>query len=86
MALKIEWSNEAEATYLQVLDYLSANWTDREVANFVKRTQQLLNNIALNPYIFKASKSKRVRKAVIGKQNSLVPGNENAYLFTYLLG
>jgi plasmid stabilization system protein ParE len=71
MALKIRWSKEAKSTFENVLDYLRANWTHKEIEKFVSKTNAVLNVISLQPYLFKASAHKRVRKAVINKQNSL---------------
>lgn len=71
MALKIRWSKEAKSTFENVLDYLKGNWTDKEIEKFVSKTNSVLTVISSQPYLFKASAHKKVRKAVINKQNSL---------------
>jgi hypothetical protein len=87
MALKIEWSDEAEQTYLNILNYLENNWSRKEVLKFVKRTETLLGTILTQPYLFKASKNQHIRKAVIGKQNSLLYRvTDQHILFVNLLG
>jgi plasmid stabilization system protein ParE len=71
MALKIRWSREARSNYEDVLNYLKGNWTDKEVAKFVSKTETVLSLISHQPYLFKESTHKKIRKAVINKQNSL---------------
>ncbi len=71
MALPIKWSKEAKTTYEGVLSYLKENWSDKEVKKFVKKTESILLVIAHQPYMFKSSEHKRIRKALVGKQNSL---------------
>ncbi|RVU01988.1 hypothetical protein EOD41_08530 [Mucilaginibacter limnophilus] len=71
MAFDVIWSAEAEKSYSKILLYLQKNWTDREVNHFVKRVNILIKNITQQPYLFKPSSTKQIRKAVIGKQNSL---------------
>jgi len=85
MALKIEWSDEAENTYLDILSYLENNWSRKEVLKFIKRTETLLETILIQPYLFKASQNQPIRKAVIGKQNSLFYriDNDRIYLLTF---
>jgi arsenate reductase-like glutaredoxin family protein len=71
MALKVKWTKEAKVTYQNVLDYLKENWTQKELQKFVAKTDSILSIISYQPYAFKASAHKTVRKAVINKQNSL---------------
>jgi len=71
MALAVKWSKEAKATYEDVLIYLKENWSDKEVIKFINKTETILFAISHQPYLFKASRYKRLRKAVLGKQNSL---------------
>jgi plasmid stabilization system protein ParE len=71
MALKIKWSVKAKFNYDNVLSYLDENWSKKEVENFIKKTESILNIISHQPYIFKAASHKKVRKAILGKQNSL---------------
>jgi plasmid stabilization system protein ParE len=71
MALTIKWSKKAKVNYDNVLAYLHENWSMKEVEKFINKTHSILTLISHQPYIFKASSHKRIRKAVIGKQNSL---------------
>lgn len=85
MALKVNWSAEAEETFKNIILYFQQNWTDREVTGFIKRVDSLIYNISQEPYLFQSSSSKNIRKAVIGKQNSLfyLIRNNEIYLLSF---
>jgi plasmid stabilization system protein ParE len=80
MALKIRWSKRAKYRYEEIIEYLSIYWTEKEIIAFIKRTDQVLNYIILNPHAYKAASGKSIRKAVIGKQNSLIYRVEGSYI------
>jgi plasmid stabilization system protein ParE len=67
----VKWSPEAERTYNIILDYLIEKWTERELQNFIKRTNQVVNFIAHNPREYIFSKKKNAYRAVITKHVSL---------------
>lgn len=71
MAFPVKWSYKAKSTYENVIDYLKANWTEKEIIKFVNRTEAVIEAISYQPYLYKASSYKKIRKAVINKQNSL---------------
>jgi len=85
MALTVKWSKEAKETYENIIAYLKENWSDKEVIKFANKTTSILNVISHQPYIFKASNYKKVRKAVLGKQNSLfyLVRESEIYLVTF---
>jgi plasmid stabilization system protein ParE len=85
MALKIRWSKKAKTNYDNVLAYLHENWSDKEVEKFINKTNSILTIISHQPFIFKASNYKHIRKAVIGKQNSLfyLVHNSEVYLLSF---
>ena len=85
MALKIKWSKKAKNRYQNIIEYLNDNWTEKEVIKFIQRTDSLIKTIAANPLSFQASSKKDIRKAVIGKQNSLFYriDNDHIYLLTF---
>jgi hypothetical protein len=41
--MNIIWSAKAKNTFLNVLDYLNANWTKKEIIQFNHRTQITIN-------------------------------------------
>jgi plasmid stabilization system protein ParE len=71
MPYKIVWTTEANQTYLQVLEYLQEKWTEKEVNNFITRTETVLFHISQNPLQYSYSKRYDVHKCVVRKQVSL---------------
>lgn len=69
--MKVIWSAQAKITFLIVLDYLNNNWTIREIIQFNRRNEITLTAIQKNPGIFPVSiKNKKIRKAIVDKNNS----------------
>ena len=69
--MHVIWSAQAKITFLNVLDYLNANWTKKEIIQFNQRTQITINAIRKNPLLFPSSaKSNDIRKAIVDKNNS----------------
>jgi hypothetical protein len=56
MSYSVEWTAEAEITYTNILLYLEQKWTDREVRNFIYRTEEVLQLIKNNPLVYPRSK------------------------------
>jgi plasmid stabilization system protein ParE len=71
MALAVRWTIEAEDTFAEIIDYLENRWTEKEIAFLVRETHKVIDQIEMNPYQFKASHVKDVRKAFITKHTSL---------------
>ncbi len=42
MSYQIIWSPQANQTYLLILEYLQRNWTEREINDFIERTEEVL--------------------------------------------
>jgi plasmid stabilization system protein ParE len=70
--MKISWTPTARLTYFEVLDHLAEKWTTREIKNFADEVENVLSQIAENPYMFEATrKSKNIRKGFVTKHNAL---------------
>jgi plasmid stabilization system protein ParE len=66
---KLLWSDRALEDLRNILDYLTENWTQKEIHNFVRRLDKRLELIAINPRLFpKTTKRKNVRRSVLTKQ------------------
>jgi plasmid stabilization system protein ParE len=72
MALKIQWTERAEKTFDKVIVYLSKDWSEKEVKNFVRKTNNVIEHISEKPRMFPASKKINIHTALITKQNSLL--------------
>jgi plasmid stabilization system protein ParE len=55
MSLNIYWTKEALETFDIILEYISSEWGDKEAAKFFNNTQNTINTISKQPYIFKQS-------------------------------
>ncbi|HLG39810.1 MAG TPA: hypothetical protein VI461_09085 [Chitinophagaceae bacterium] len=70
--MKISWTPTARITYFEVLDHLAEKWTIIEIKNFADEVENVLSQIAENPYMFEATrKSKNIRKGFVTKHNAL---------------
>lgn len=72
MAYKIVWLPKAEKRFEQIINYLEQNWSDKEVEEFIKRTNAIISIISINPQAFRYSKSKKIYEAVVTKHNFLL--------------
>lgn len=71
MRYTVKWSPEAERTYKIVLEYLLEKWTDRELHNFINRTDEVIKYIIQNPRQYIYSKKRQAYRAVLTKHVSL---------------
>ena len=72
MHRQINWSPSAENDFAEILNYLSINWDNRIVNNFIDRLDKYIGVIDNNPKYFPLiNKKLKIRKCVITKQNSL---------------
>lgn len=68
MAYEIVWLPKAEQKFESIISWLQTNWTDKEIAKFIARTNEVLDMIGSNPILYrKIGKGKR-HEAVITKQ------------------
>lgn len=65
---KLMWSDRALSDLKNIIDYLTENWTQKEIQNFARRLDKRLDLISVNPNLFPlTSKRKNVRKSVLTK-------------------
>lgn len=72
MKRKIIWSDEAVSDYSSNIDYLLDKWSLKEAQEFVDNAAQVINILEKHPEAFPLSDYKKVRKALICKQISLL--------------
>jgi len=72
MDCKLIWTEEAISNLENILDYLTKEWTQREVNNFKKKIGRQLDLILMNPFMFpKSDYNPRLRKAVLSRQTTI---------------
>jgi len=70
--MEIKWTDRAEETFAENIEYLANKWTDKEVDNFIEQTDYVIDNISKNPLMYIATnKRKNTRRALIGSVISL---------------
>lgn len=86
MSYPILWTDEAVENLENIISYISANWTEREVSKFKVRLSEQINIISKFPNIFPASTiTPRLRKAVLTKQTIIFyEFKEQVIYITYL--
>lgn len=46
---KILWTDSAKFTFNKIIEYLRREWTEREVENFVTRSEEMLSTLKSYP-------------------------------------
>jgi plasmid stabilization system protein ParE len=59
MALNIQWTEEAESQLDDIIEYLAANWTEREINNFFNDLEKAIDIISKKPLQQKKSQRKK---------------------------
>jgi plasmid stabilization system protein ParE len=73
MAYKIVWAEEARATYFSIIDYLTKEWTEKEIVSFATRVHEKLALLTEHPAIGKPYKKRHnIHKTQVHKHVSLV--------------
>jgi plasmid stabilization system protein ParE len=69
---KILWSEQALTDLQNILDYLTENWTQRELKNFSQRLDKRINLIRHYPNLFPSSSTKKsIRRSVLTKHTTI---------------
>ena len=71
MSLAVAWTGEAQETFDLTVSQIENEWGIRSAENFIKDTNRIIASISKQPFIFKASYSTNIRKAVVSKQTSM---------------
>lgn len=74
MALEIVWTKRATQGYDNIIEYLEANWTEKEISNFIKETNDFFDLLKTYPELLQST----------GRYKSLRRGPINRYtILTY---
>jgi len=68
---KVVWSKRAKTDLKSIISFLERNWTDKEIANFVRKLDKQIYIIQNQPNAFPATKRKNVRRSVLSKQTTI---------------
>ena len=72
MEYKVIWSNEAQDSFLTIVDFISNNWSQTEATKFIIRTESLIGQISKHPFLFKIYQQfKSIRCGALHKNTTL---------------
>jgi plasmid stabilization system protein ParE len=72
MVKEVIWTPQAQITFNRVIDYLEEKWTEREIVNFIKLTDKVIEYIAQNPKMFRRTGKRNVYEALVTPYNLLI--------------
>ena len=72
MDKEVRWTNEAIFTFNNVIEYLKAKWTDKEIEKFVNATNKCVKFISQYPKLFRKTNIKNVHEALVTPHNLLI--------------
>ncbi len=67
----IIWTEPALSDYWQNIDYLLAEWSEKQAENFISETEFTLKILQETPLIFPATNYKSIRTVLVVKQMRL---------------
>ena len=72
MPKPVIWSPLSEKDFSDILEYLNKNWGNNVAIDFIDLTEDILNQISINPKQSPVCyKKKKIRKCVLTKHNTL---------------
>ncbi len=65
---KLKWSLQARNDLKNIIDFISSNWSDKEVREFAKKLKKRINLIATFPAVFpKTLQKENIHRSVLTK-------------------
>jgi len=72
MAKKVIWSSRAIASFDKIIDYLEKEWTEKDVRNFIFKTQKTITQIESDTILFRTSGKRNIHEVLVSKHNLLL--------------
>ncbi len=72
MAKEVIWTPEAIDSFNRVISYLQEEWTDNEIEDFIKLTDEVINYISLQPLMFRKTSKPNIHEALVTQHNLLI--------------
>lgn len=70
---EILWTNTAESSFQDIIEYLQEEWSEKEVRNFLKRVDKFIITLSKYPTMCRSSsKRKNVRIGILDKHTQTV--------------
>ncbi|HUH33032.1 MAG TPA: type II toxin-antitoxin system RelE/ParE family toxin [Daejeonella sp.] len=72
MTYKVIWSNKAEVSFSNTIDYIHEHWSPREALKLIARTDEVITIIAKHPYLFKEYRpNPSIRHGILHKNTTM---------------
>lgn len=72
MSLPVRWTTVAEDSFAGIIEFLQEKWSEREVRNFIRKSNRLIKQISQFPYSYESSaQHPNIRRGFVVKQCSL---------------
>jgi plasmid stabilization system protein ParE len=71
MSLAVFWADDAIETFNSIVLFIENKWSIKDAEKFVRHSDKIIDLIAEQPYMYKASLNNNVRQAIITKQTSM---------------
>jgi plasmid stabilization system protein ParE len=68
---EIQWSDTAESTYADEIDFILQKWNIKEVEKFIALVEEFLGLLSTGKFLGKRSEKKDIYLSIISKQTSL---------------
>ena len=72
MAYKIVWTLNAELTFEAVINYLEFAWGEKQIINFLKASEKIIQKVSQFPHSFRTSKYEAIHEVLITKHNLMI--------------
>ncbi|HQA75434.1 type II toxin-antitoxin system RelE/ParE family toxin [Flavobacterium sp.] len=69
--MEVIWSPQAKKDFWNNIDYLEAEWTFKDVVNFIEKVEKTINLLKKSNINFVSANYKEVNKVVVTKQITL---------------
>jgi plasmid stabilization system protein ParE len=70
---QVNWTNSAKKNFAKIIDWLSIEWSQKEVDNFIAKTEKMIATLQKYPESCRPSqKRKHVRIGILDKHTQLV--------------
>jgi len=72
MALRIEWSKQAQKSLDDLYDFLETKWTEQIIRDFTEKLESKLRLISQNPTLYKSSaRLEGTRECIVTRHNTI---------------
>ncbi len=85
MGKQVIWSPQADYSFDEIIEYLNAEWSFKEVEQFVRNVLDITKHISTFPQMFPEFNERKIRKALINQNISLLykVSNKQIELLTF---